>query len=63
MGFNLGQVMPVKLPQAVQVTNNRLACLQLGVQLVVVFALLGYFFVARLYVKTLMPEGKMITIG
>ena len=41
MGFQLGQILPVKLPVSVQVTNNRLACLQLCLQLVVVRLHLG----------------------
>ncbi len=63
MGFNLGEILPLKLPQNAKVTNNRLACLQLTVQLLVVFLLLGYFFSARLYVKTLLPEGKVNSWG
>ena len=55
----IGQILPVKLPVSVQVTNNRLACFQLCLQLLVVILLLFFFFVNRMYVKVLMPDGKV----
>jgi len=63
MGFDLGQYAPIKLPQAVQVTNNRLACCQLCCQITTVLLLGMYFISARLYVTKLIPEGKINAWG